>query len=107
MLLTNQHLDKLAAMEADVEARGMLRVPLIQTMESSLLSAHVPTVTESNSTHSLDSDSSLSIDDDSSSESDMAHDSDDDSDADPDIDTVLKELDTVTAVAVLAVRPRE
>lgn len=36
MLLTNQRLDKLAAARADFQERGMLRVPLVQTVEEAL-----------------------------------------------------------------------
>ncbi len=36
MLLTNQHLDKLTTAHFDFEARGMLAVPLIESVDAAL-----------------------------------------------------------------------
>lgn len=101
MLLTNQRLDKLAAARADFQERGMLSVPLVQTVEESLNVA--------DEDDHMDDASTVS---DQSSHGDFegtggGGDSDSDSDVDLGLGNIKGAEGIISSIAILAKRPCE
>ena len=101
MLLTNQRLDKLAAARADFEERGMLRVPLIQSLEQSLFPHHLSSIDPQPLNHNIQP---IPNTEDSDSEMDSSDSDAGDSEGENLRDT---ELQPIAAAAVLAKRPCE
>lgn len=110
MLLTNQRLDKLTTARSDFEARGMLSVPVIETVDASLQTQNgcesstsqseddedLPDIFSHTSTSHTDNPNDIN-DSDSDDYSDTESYSDSDSDSTSE--------DNITSVATLAARP--